>query len=72
MIIVLVSVMGTNKLSVEAASYPNIMLNGVPYFPQKLSGDCGISSIAMIEGYALGYGAGYLLLGEWIEFRYQL
>lgn len=39
---------------VKAASYPGIMLK-VPYFPQKVSGDCGISSIAMIEAYALGY-----------------
>lgn len=39
----------------KAASYPSIMLD-VPYFPQKISGDCGISSISMIEAYALGYG----------------
>ena len=40
---------------VEAATYTGIKLN-VPYYPQKVSGDCGISSISMIEAYTLGYG----------------
>ena len=42
-------------IKVEAASYPSILLQ-VPYYPQKSSGDCGISSISMIEAYSMQYG----------------
>ena len=39
----------------QIADYPSIMLN-VPYYPQSVPNDCGISSIAMTEATALGYG----------------
>ncbi len=41
------------KITSQAAEYAPIQLQ-VPYFPQKISGDCGISSISMIEAYANG------------------
>ena len=40
---------------VQAASYDKITLN-VPWYCQRRYGDCGISSVAMVEAYVKGYG----------------
>ena len=57
LVVIMVLEILVNNMPIEAATkYDEIELSNVPYYPQKIKGDCGISSIAMIEAQALGLG----------------
>ena len=55
---VLIGIYVDEPETVQAANYSAIQLE-VPYFGQKISSDCGISSMSMVEAYELGYGTMY-------------
>ena len=54
-VLMLISVVPLGVIQASATTYDSITLN-VPWFAMRHASGCGISSLAMIEGYVKGYG----------------
>lgn len=53
--IMVLSIVTIGNIETEAATYASISLN-IPWYSMRHKNGCGISSLAMVEGYVKGYG----------------